>query len=93
MVKKFSLEGKTALVTGCKRGIGKGMAIALAEAGAVAATSSAPVAVNSAGGASTLPVTAPVSQGGALPTIEALKVLWSGASTEEKKEFLKWAFK
>ena len=32
--KKFSLAGKTALVTGCKRGIGKAMAIALAEAGA-----------------------------------------------------------
>lgn len=30
----FSLEGKTALVTGCKRGIGRAMAIALAEAGA-----------------------------------------------------------
>lgn len=30
----FSLEGKTALVTGCKRGIGMGMAIGLAEAGA-----------------------------------------------------------
>ncbi len=30
----FSLEGKTALVTGCKRGIGMGMAVALAEAGA-----------------------------------------------------------
>lgn len=30
----FSLNGKTALVTGCKRGIGKAMAIALAEAGA-----------------------------------------------------------
>jgi 2-deoxy-D-gluconate 3-dehydrogenase len=30
----FSLEGKTALVTGCKRGIGKAMAIGLAEAGA-----------------------------------------------------------
>lgn len=29
----FSLEGKTALVTGCKRGIGKAMAIGLAEAG------------------------------------------------------------
>jgi len=34
ILNKFSLEGKTALVTGCKRGIGKGMAIALAEAGA-----------------------------------------------------------
>ncbi len=30
----FKLEGKTALITGCKRGIGKAMAIALAEAGA-----------------------------------------------------------
>jgi len=30
----FELTGKTALVTGCKRGIGKAMAIALAEAGA-----------------------------------------------------------
>lgn len=30
----FSLAGKTAIVTGCKRGIGKAMAIGLAEAGA-----------------------------------------------------------
>ena len=30
----FNLRGKTALVTGCKRGIGKAMAMALAEAGA-----------------------------------------------------------
>jgi 2-deoxy-D-gluconate 3-dehydrogenase len=30
----FQLDGKTALVTGCKRGIGKAMAMALAEAGA-----------------------------------------------------------
>ena len=31
---KFNLSGKTALVTGCKRGLGRAMAIALAEAGA-----------------------------------------------------------
>jgi 2-deoxy-D-gluconate 3-dehydrogenase len=31
---QFKLKGKTALVTGCKSGIGKAMAIALAEAGA-----------------------------------------------------------
>ena len=30
----FKLNGKTALVTGCSRGIGKAMALALAEAGA-----------------------------------------------------------
>jgi 2-dehydro-3-deoxy-D-gluconate 5-dehydrogenase len=33
-MKLFDLKGKTALVTGCKKGIGKAMAIALAEAGA-----------------------------------------------------------
>src|ERR1700722_6615032 len=31
---QFKLDGKTALVTGCRRGIGKALAIALAEAGA-----------------------------------------------------------
>lgn len=30
----FGLEEKTALVTGCKRGLGRAMAVALAEAGA-----------------------------------------------------------
>lgn len=34
MEKLFDLSGKTALVTGCSRGIGEAMAIALAEAGA-----------------------------------------------------------
>ncbi|WP_188316271.1 SDR family oxidoreductase [Chitinophaga agrisoli] len=34
MLEQFNLKGKTALVTGCKRGIGMAMAIALAEAGA-----------------------------------------------------------
>ncbi len=34
VLEKFSLAGKTALVTGCKRGIGKAMAGALAQAGA-----------------------------------------------------------
>ena len=31
---KFRLDGKTALVTGCKRGIGRAMALGLAQAGA-----------------------------------------------------------
>ncbi len=34
VLNQFSLAGKTALVTGCSRGIGKAMAIALANAGA-----------------------------------------------------------
>ncbi|MEM9931364.1 MAG: SDR family NAD(P)-dependent oxidoreductase, partial [Bacteroidota bacterium] len=34
MLHSFDLSGKCALVTGCKRGIGKAMAIGLAEAGA-----------------------------------------------------------
>ena len=34
VLQQFDLSGKTALVTGCNKGIGKGMAIGLAEAGA-----------------------------------------------------------
>ena len=34
VLESFSLHGKVALVTGCRRGIGKAMAIGLAEAGA-----------------------------------------------------------
>ena len=34
ILKQFKLDGKTALVTGCDKGIGQAMAIALAEAGA-----------------------------------------------------------
>lgn len=34
ILQAFDLSGKTALVTGCKRGIGKAMALGLAEAGA-----------------------------------------------------------
>ncbi|MHC4252971.1 MAG: SDR family NAD(P)-dependent oxidoreductase [Planctomycetota bacterium] len=34
ILEKFKLDGKTALVTGCRRGIGRAMAAALAEAGA-----------------------------------------------------------
>ena len=34
IIDRFRLDGKVAVVTGCRRGIGKAMAIALAEAGA-----------------------------------------------------------
>ncbi|MBZ4670249.1 MAG: 2-dehydro-3-deoxy-D-gluconate 5-dehydrogenase [Clostridiales bacterium] len=34
MLNKFSLEGKVAMVTGCEQGLGMGMAIGLAQAGA-----------------------------------------------------------
>ncbi|MDR0533130.1 MAG: SDR family oxidoreductase [Verrucomicrobiales bacterium] len=34
MLEQFKLDGKTALVSGCKRGIGRAIAVALAEAGA-----------------------------------------------------------
>ena len=34
ILNSFCLHGKTSIVTGCKRGIGFGMAEALAEAGA-----------------------------------------------------------
>ncbi len=34
VLERFSIEGKTALVTGCSRGIGFAMAEGLAEAGA-----------------------------------------------------------
>jgi len=34
ILERFKLDGKTALVTGCKQGIGKAIAVALAEAGA-----------------------------------------------------------
>ena len=45
---QFDLSGKTALVTGCKRGIGKAMAEALAEAGADIIGVSASLEANSA---------------------------------------------
>jgi 2-deoxy-D-gluconate 3-dehydrogenase len=44
---RFRLDGKTALVTGARRGIGKAMAIALAEAGAGIVATSAQLAAGS----------------------------------------------
>jgi uncharacterized protein YccT (UPF0319 family) len=51
------------------------------------------VAVASSSPSTAGATTAGTAQGGALPTIDGLKVLWDSASTNEKKEFLKWAFK
>ena len=34
ILEQFNLNEKTALITGCKRGIGKAIALSLAEAGA-----------------------------------------------------------
>ena len=33
------------------------------------------------------------SKAAGLPPLEAMKVIWEGASAEDKKAFLKWAFK
>ena len=46
----FKLDGKTALVTGCRRGIGRGFAQALAEAGADIVGGSATLEEDSEGG-------------------------------------------
>lgn len=47
VLESFNLTGKTALVTGCRRGIGKAMAIGLAEAGADIVGVSASLEANS----------------------------------------------
>lgn len=72
-----STGGTTAVVAG-----------ASVAGGVVAAQTVAPT--NASAAVSVAPVSA---QDSALPTIEGLKVLWANASTDEKKEFLKWAFK
>lgn len=46
ILEQFKLSGKTALVTGCNKGIGKAMAIGLAEAGAAIIGVSAKLALN-----------------------------------------------
>lgn len=46
ILNQFDLTGKTALVTGCNRGIGMGMAIGLAEAGADIIGVSATISLN-----------------------------------------------
>lgn len=94
-----SVAGQSANATGATTAVaGSGGAVA---GGAVAGGVAAGTIVAGSAGAeqsavpsssvSAMPV-AP-AQGGALPAIEGLKVLWGSASTEEKKEFLKWAFK
>ena len=56
ILEKFKLHGKTALVTGARRGIGKAMAVALAEAGAdIVATSASMEAQDSAVAKEVLP--------------------------------------
>lgn len=79
----------------------KAAVVTTASAGAAAvvasgAATTAPVAgsANTAAGVA-LPATPSASapSTGDLPRLEALKVLWGSASKEEKKEFMRWAFK
>ena len=90
----------TRLIDENKRSIAVSTAyVAPSRLGETAAASGAPVApVVVDGGAvapnaaANVPVVPAATPGGNLSNLDALKVLWQNASTEDKKEFLRWAF-
>ena len=70
VLRSFSIEGKTALVTGCSRGIGFAMAEGLAEAGANIIGVSASLPAQGSAIADAVPV--PVIASGGVGTLDHL---------------------
>ena len=92
---QFKLTGKTALVTGCKRGIGKAIALGLAEAGADIIHGHHPHAIHGIGYHSGKPILFSagtlVGQQVFLPASPQVIALWAGMSPDGFLTQLSWS--